>query len=100
MRRYRLSRRADHSLQAIASYIGRQASDLSQGLAFVSRLRAKCEALAMLPGAIGRPREDIGPNVRGFVFGNYSILFRYGDETIDILDVVHVRRDREATRRE
>ena len=54
----------------------------------------------MLPGAIGRPREDIGPNVRGFVFGNYSILFRYGDETIDILDVVHVRRDREATRRE
>jgi plasmid stabilization system protein ParE len=49
---------------------------------------------------ISRPREDIGPDIRGFVFGSYSILFRYGTDTVDILDVVHVRRDRGAVRKE
>lgn len=96
MRSYRLSRRADRSLQEIARYIARQASDIEQGVVFVSRLRAQCEKLAQLPGTIGRPRPDLGEDVRGFVYGNYSIVFRYGSDTIDILDIVHVRRDRAA----
>lgn len=100
MRQYRLSQRASRSLQDIAGYIAHQTSDLEQGLGFVSRLRAKCEKLAELPGTIGRPRPDIGIDVRGFVFGSYSILFRYGEDTIDILDVVHVRRDRSARARD
>jgi toxin ParE1/3/4 len=93
VRTYRLSRRAGRSLEEIAEYIGKLSGEPERGAAFVSRLRAQCEKLAALPGSIGRPRTDLAPDARSFVFGNYSIVFRYGADTIDILDVVHVRRD-------
>ncbi|MDO8359608.1 MAG: type II toxin-antitoxin system RelE/ParE family toxin [Devosia sp.] len=93
MKTYRLSRRAGRSLEDIASYIGKQSADPERGAAFVSRLRAQCEKLATLPGLIGRPRPDLGTETRSFVYGNYSIAFRYRPDTIDILDIVHVRRD-------
>jgi toxin ParE1/3/4 len=94
VRTYRLSRRASKSLIDIAHYIGREAADPERGLAFVSKLRAQCEKLAELPGEIGRPRRDLGPDMRSFVYGRYAIAFRYAGDTIDILDIVHVRRDR------
>lgn len=96
MRTYRLSGRARRSLRDIASYISGQTREPERGAAFVARLRTQCEKLAALPGAIGRARPDLGQGVRGFVHGNYSIIFRYTADTIDILDVVHVRRDRVA----
>ena len=98
MRRYRLTRVAGRALEDIANYIGERTGDLERGAVFVAKLRAQCEKLAMLPGAIGRPRPDLGPGVRSFVHENYVIVFRYETDTIDILNVVHVRRDRPATR--
>jgi toxin ParE1/3/4 len=98
VRRYRLTRVAGRALEDIANYIGEQSGDQERGAAYVAKLRAQCEKLATLPGLIGRPRPDLGDQVRSFVFGNYLIVFRYETETIDILNVVHARRDRPATR--
>jgi toxin ParE1/3/4 len=98
VRAYRLSGRADRSLEQIANYISEQSAETELGIAFTARLRAQCEKLATLPGTIGRPRPDLGFGVRSFIHGSYSIIFRYGPDTIDILDVVHVRRDRAARR--
>ena len=98
MRRYRLTRVAGRALEDIARYIGEQSGDLERGAVFVAELRSQCEKLAALPGLIGRPRSDLGHDVRSFVHGNYVIVFRYRTDTIDIINVVHVRRDRPATR--
>lgn len=98
MRRYRVSRAAARALEDIANYIGEQSGDLERGAAFVATLRAQCEKLATLPGLIGRSRPDLGAEARSFPYGSYIIVFRYGEDTIDILHVVHARRDRPATR--
>ena len=98
MRHYRLTRAAGRALEDIGNYIGEQSGDPERGAVFVARLRAQCEKLAALPGSIGRPRPDLGAGVRRFVHDNYVIVFRYETDTIDILTVVHVRRDRPAAR--
>ena len=96
MTAYRLSRTAGRALEEIARYVGEQSGDPDRGAAYVARLRERCESLATLPGQIGRPRPDLGPEVRSFIDGNYVILFRYSVDAIDILNVVHVRRDRQS----
>ena len=93
MRTMRLSRVAQRSLAETAGYIGSASGNDAIGAAFVSRLRAQCEKLAALPGIIGRPRPELGADVRSFAFRSYVILFRYGETTLDILDVVHAHRD-------
>src|SRR5580704_2090020 len=36
-----------------------------------------CEHLAKLPGMMGRPRPELGHDVRSTTFGNYVIFLRY-----------------------
>lgn len=42
---------------------------------------------------LGRPRDDVRPGLRGFVVGQHIVLYRVGDEEIEVLRVVHARRD-------
>jgi toxin ParE1/3/4 len=58
-----------------------------------ARLRLQCEKIAELPGTIGRARPELGTDIRSFSFGNYLIIFRYGQDTLDIIEIVHARRD-------
>lgn len=93
MRTMRLSRVARRSLTEFAGYIAGSNGNDEAGAVFVAQLRRQCEKLATLPGTIGRPRPDIADGVRSFAFRSYVILFRYRETTLDILNIVHGRRD-------
>jgi toxin ParE1/3/4 len=88
-------------LAEISEYI--ETKSMSRGTAegFVDRLIGYCEHLAGLPGLIGSPRPELGPNYRSATFGSYVIFFRYSDEDgarsrLYVVDVVHGSRDIQA----
>ncbi len=56
--------------------------------------------LAELPGTLGRARPDIGEHIRSLPHHAYVVIFRYGIDTLDVVQVVHSRRDRLAARDE
>jgi hypothetical protein len=45
------------------------------GLGFTASLRRKCADLAALPGQIGRPRPELGADIRSVAFHGYVIVF-------------------------
>ena len=42
---------------------------------------------------IGRERSEIHPDLRGFPFGRYVILYRVLTEEVEIVTVIHGARD-------
>lgn len=44
----------------------------------------------------GAPREDIAPGIRHLVVGEYLTLYRVGEDSVEILRVLHGRRNIEA----
>jgi toxin ParE1/3/4 len=96
VRRLRLSRAARDSLAGIAGYIASASASRELAEAFVSRLRAQCERLAALPGTIGRPRPELGDDLRSFPFRGFVIVFRYQTTTLDIVDILHGHQDIDA----
>jgi len=77
----------------IAKYVAEATASGQRGLAFAAKLRAQCEKLAELPGSIGRPRPELGTGLRSLPFGDWLIVFRYGDEVVEIARVLGGRRD-------
>ena len=57
-------------------------------------IEARLDALLAFP-EMGVAREDIRPGLRMLVSGAYVILYRIGEQDIDIVRVVHGRRDLE-----
>nr|WP_292383196.1 type II toxin-antitoxin system RelE/ParE family toxin [Mesorhizobium sp.] len=44
----------------------------------------------------GAPRDDIAPRIRHLIVGEYLTLYRVGGDAIEILRVLHGRRNIEA----
>ncbi|WP_292312124.1 type II toxin-antitoxin system RelE/ParE family toxin [Mesorhizobium sp.] len=44
----------------------------------------------------GAPREDIAPGIRHLIVGEYLTLYRVGEGAVEILRVLHGRRNIEA----
>ncbi|SRR5579871_323802 len=42
---------------------------------------------------MGRPREDLGPNLRSFVVSPFVVFYRPSADTIEVLRVLHGSRD-------
>lgn len=89
---------ARRAIAEIASYVADASGDRAAADRFVSQLIDHCEKLARLPGSVGRPRPELGPNYRSSVFGNYVVFFRYGHDDsprshVYIVHVVHSARD-------
>jgi toxin ParE1/3/4 len=85
----------------IAAYIEQESVSRDTADAFVQRLTDHCERIAILPGLIGHPREDLRPGYRSKTFGNYIIFFRYGDEEgprsrVYVTNIVYGSRDLDA----
>ena len=59
---------------------------------FLDSLEETCELLAEHP-LIGRPRPELGDNLRSFPFGNYLIFYVPGADGIDIARVIYGGRD-------
>ncbi len=56
------------------------------------RIRGFCDKLAKSPG-MGKPRPDLGTDIRIFGVGNYMIYYRPSRKGVKILRVAHASRD-------
>jgi toxin ParE1/3/4 len=80
----------------IFGYIAEASGSVSVGEAFVRKLRAKCHALAALNGAIGRPRPELGADIRSFPYRGYVIFFRYVANRFEVVNILEQHRDIES----
>lgn len=96
MRSVRFSRLARSQLQAIARYLLEQTGDERTGEQFVRSIEAHMLKLAGLSATIGRPRSDLGEGLRSLPHQSHVIIFRYGIETIDVVQAMHSRQDIDA----
>lgn len=58
----------------------------------VEEIDAKCKFLARMP-ELGRLREDLSPRLRSWVVGNYMIFYRPQPNCIEVIRVLHGRRN-------
>ncbi|MBI1867828.1 MAG: type II toxin-antitoxin system RelE/ParE family toxin [Methylocystis sp.] len=93
MRKLIYRRAANRDLKGIADFIGENSGDFDAGLAFADLFRAQCRKLAASPIILGRPRDDLAPGLRGFLFRGYIIFFRCSEERLEIINILHARRD-------
>jgi plasmid stabilization system protein ParE len=75
-------------LSAISLTARPLAGSTDTSLRFVQRLRAQCAKLAVLPGTLGRPRDEVRPGIRSFAYRGYIILFRYEADCVRIVSIV------------
>jgi toxin ParE1/3/4 len=87
---------ARDSLADIARYISRQSGSTAVARRFVDHLRQRCIDLTASPFQLGRPRPELGWDLRSFAVGNYVIFFRYIGDTLEVVDVVEGHRDIDA----
>ncbi len=85
-----LSPEAESDLDAIAAYISADNPPAARRL--LSSFRATFEVLAATPG-VGRGRDDIRPGPRSFPVGEYLVFFRETRGAIELVRVLHGRRD-------
>jgi toxin ParE1/3/4 len=93
MRRVRYSEQAEADLNEITEFIIDRSGHTKVAHDFVGRLTAKCLSYARLRSPVGRLRPDIAPDVRSAPFENYTLFLRYSDSTLDVLAILHGRRD-------
>ena len=82
---------AKRDIDGIWDYLKEQASVRVADEAIQRILRA-CNILVRHPFA-GRPRADLIPGLRSILSNPYSVFYRVGETKIEIVRVVHQRRD-------
>ncbi len=92
-RRARLLPAALSDLTTIAAWIATDAQSQRVALAFIARLRQRCDEIAGLPGTLGRPRDDLGRDIRSLAWRDYVILFRYLEGRVRVIRIIHGQRD-------
>jgi toxin ParE1/3/4 len=93
-RRLIWSQPADFDLLDIWSYLAEQASSDTADRQLRTIVTA-CERLAARP-LLGRPRNELVQGMRSIVVRPYLVFYRVGDATVEIIRVLHGRRDLDA----
>lgn len=93
MPRFVVRPRARIDIDGIWDYIAEDS--VAQADAFVDRMTAKFKLLAHQPD-LGRPRDDLMPNLRSFPFERYIIFHLPISDGIELVRVLHGARDVEA----
>lgn len=89
--------RADHDLFEIASYIARD--DPAAADRLIDATEDKFRLLATSP-KLGRPRTELARRLRSLPFGSYVIFYRPINDGIEVVRILHGKRDlRRAFRR-
>ena len=89
--------KAQADLDGIWEAVAEVDQDAADGL--VDSLTARLPILARFPH-LGRLRTQVAPGIRSFSYRRYLILYRVVDEGVQIVRVVHGRRDVEAILRD
>jgi toxin ParE1/3/4 len=85
-----VTQEAEQDLDQIEEYIGRD--NPVAALKYIQRLTDRFEQLAVYPG-VGRARPEYGQGVRSVAEDDYVIIYRPKEDTLQILRVMHGRRD-------
>lgn len=93
MPRFVVRPRARIDIDGIWDYIADDSE--AQADAFVDRMAAKFKLLARQP-ELGRPRDDLMPNLRSFPLERYIIFYCPVSSGIEVIRVLHSARDVEA----
>jgi toxin ParE1/3/4 len=88
-------RTANAEEDLIATWLHIARDDEAAADRLLDRIEARWQQLATYPFS-GAPREDIAPGIRHLVIGEYLTLYRVGEDAIEILRVLHGRRNIEA----
>ncbi|QPC92234.1 type II toxin-antitoxin system RelE/ParE family toxin [Mesorhizobium sp. INR15] len=91
--KYRLLPQALIDLEDIGDYIAGQNPNAAVRL--VDALEQRWNLLTLHPSS-GAPRNDIAPGIRHLIMGEYLTLYRVGDDAIEIIRVLHGKRNIEA----
>ncbi len=83
---------AREDLKEIGRYIARESQDRSVAFRFLDSIEQKLQLYATQP-EMGERRPDLGRNVRHFPVGQYVVFYRPIEAGIEILRVLHGRRD-------
>lgn len=86
---------ARDNLRDIYRYILRESGNRKSATAFVKQLTEQCDRIARFESLLGRRRDDLAPGLRSLVYKAYVIFFIYGDEAVEIVNILHGRRDLE-----
>ena len=89
----RFSDAALGDLASIGNYLKVASGSAQIADGFVERLIIRCERLAALPGTLGRDRSDLRPGIRSAAYNNHVIVFRYLDDTLEVVAVLEGHRD-------
>jgi toxin ParE1/3/4 len=90
---YRLSAPAFRDLQEIEVYIADHNPVAAEKV--IGTIKTTCDMLAHEPQA-GRKRPELDPRLRSFVVGQYVVFYAEQNTSIDIIRILHSRRDIEA----
>ncbi len=93
MRRLILGEAALADFNAIAEYIADVSGSRASVERVMGRLYARCERLASLPGTLGSSRPELRNDLRSVPESGYIIFFRYRDDALDIVNILHGSRD-------
>jgi toxin ParE1/3/4 len=88
--RLKFTQLAREDFQRIGDYIAKD--NPVAAFNFVDRLQARCILLTDRPG-IGRKRNEIKLNMRSATEGEYVIFYRALPDGIEIVRVIHSKRD-------
>ncbi len=86
-----ITRSAELDLLEIATWMTRHVG-VARAATFAHELRGRCELFAAHPAA-GPSREDIGPGVRLFPFGDYVVPYRVSADQVRVERIVRAARD-------
>lgn len=84
---------AEADLDQIENYIGDD--NPAAAINFLKRLTNCFTTIAQNPG-IGRKRDNLKPGSRSITEGDYVIIYRLKQNTVEILRILHGRRDIES----
>jgi len=90
MANVRRSPQAEADLEAIFDYLEKNASALTQR--YADAFEEKARLLANFP-EMGRPRPEIGPAFRSTLVDPYVIFYRVEGDEVQILRILHGKRD-------
>ena len=93
MPRLQFTDAAERDLIEIALFIAAESRSRALAAAFVERLRAKCRHLSSLSATLGTARADLGTEIRSTPAQGYVIFFRYRENTIEVINILHGSRD-------
>ena len=81
---------AESDFQAIIDYLLEYSEPAADK--FTTDLASRLKIIADQP-RMGRSRDDLGSGVRSTVVGRYVIFYRYSDDEIVVLRIIHGSRD-------